>query len=249
MARGPNIGESRTLTAEERKARREKRQAKAAAQGGNRAGKAGKGANRIQTGVIPARGAAPDKPVSARKVLVIGFQKTGTTTMTEALRSLGYSVGQAAQSINMELKGKNLPAEKIDEAVRAMAFDIADRADAVQDSPYPLLFKELDARYPGSKFIYLDREPDSWVRSVVGHFGKSTTVLRDWIYGQPKAIGNEEVYRKRFLDHRDEVRAYFAGRPDDILYMNLAEGDGWLKLVTFLGDDFLPTFPHRNKRG
>lgn len=270
MAPGPDPVEGKPLTAEERKARREKRLAKVAARGGEAAagkkgagGRRGKGqgaqndkgadkkargGKRLQTGVIPARGGGPDKAVSARKVLVIGFQKTGTTTMTDALRSLGFSVGQAAQSINLALKGKDLPAAQIDETVRSMAFDIADRADAVQDSPYPLLFKELDARYPGSKFIYLDREPDSWVKSVVGHFGSGSTVLRDWIYGEPKAVGNEEVYRKRFLDHRDEVRAYFADRPGDILSMNLADGDGWLKLVTFLGDDFLPSFPHRNKR-
>lgn len=72
--------------------------------------------------------------------------------------------------------------------------------------------------------------------------------MLEWIYGVGQPRGNEEVYRKRFVEHRDEVREYFADRPDDILSLNLSAGDGWLKLVTFLGD-LLPPFPHRNKRG
>lgn len=235
-----------------------------------RAGKAGRGAaavkragagratatsadkpagKKVRNAVRVPRGADRGRQPNARKILVIGFQKTGTTTMTAALRALGFSVAQASQAVNLALRGDKLTPEQIDETVRRIAFEVADKADAVQDSPYPLLFKELDARYPGSKFIYLDRDPDSWVKSVVGHFGAGGNGLRDWIYGKARPKGNEEVYRRRFVDHRDEVRAYFKDRPDDILIMDLAAGDGWLKLVPFLGADFPMPFPHRNKRG
>jgi hypothetical protein len=44
------------------------------------------------------------------------------------------------------------------------------------------------------------------------------------------------------------VRAYFAGRPDDLLEVCWEAGDGWKELASFLGQPVpaLP-FPHLNK--
>lgn len=49
--------------------------------------------------------------------------------------------------------------------------------------------------------------------------------------------------------HHADVRRYFADRPDDLLEMRIAEGDGWEKLCPFLGVE-VPDgeFPRTNER-
>jgi hypothetical protein len=171
------------------------------------------------------------------KVFCIGFHKTGTKSLAAALRTLGYSV-----------TGPNgVKDPEIDKNVYAMAFDLAERFDAFQDNPWPVIYKELDTRYPGSKFVLSVRSSDSWIKSQVGYFGKKETPMRKWIYGVGCPEGNEEIYVRRFEAHNAEVLDYFRHRPDDLLVMNLAAGDGWEKLCRFL-DKKAPglPFPHAN---
>ncbi|ODN70452.1 hypothetical protein A6302_02255 [Methylobrevis pamukkalensis] len=66
------------------------------------------------------------------------------------------------------------------------------------------------------------------------------------MYGVEQFSGNEDHYLKMFKKNNKSVKKYFAGRPDDLLVMDLSKKDGWLELVNFLGKDFLPAFPHKN---
>ena len=52
---------------------------------------------------------------------------------------------------------------------------------------------------------------------------------------------------ERYVKHHDGVMRYFEGR-NDLLVMNIVEGDGWNKLCGFLGRP-LPDvpFPHKNR--
>jgi hypothetical protein len=49
--------------------------------------------------------------------------------------------------------------------------------------------------------------------------------------------------------HHDAVLSHFAGRPDDLLVIDLCAGQGWERLAPFLGWDRLPerTFPWENR--
>lgn len=51
----------------------------------------------------------------------------------------------------------------------------------------------------------------------------------------PAPIGHEARCIEVYEAHNAAVRAYFADRPDDLLEMNLAQGDGSEKLCRFLG--------------
>ncbi len=159
------------------------------------------------------------------KIFCIGFHKTGTTSLAEALRVLGYTV-----------TGPNFVEDKriLDQAL-PLALEVAQRYDAFQDNPWPLLYKEMDQAFPGSKFILTTRPTDRWIKSVVKHFGKKDTPMRQWIYGVGHPMGNEELYVKRFDGHYAEVREYFRDRPDDLLEFPLTEGAGWAELCPFLG--------------
>jgi hypothetical protein len=172
------------------------------------------------------------------KIFCIGFHKTGTTSLAVALKKLGYSVTgpNGVQDLN------------ISQNVFVMAYALVEQYDAFQDNPWPIIYKELDTKYPGSKFILTLRDSKSWIRSQVRHFGVQETPMRKWIYGVGCPEGNEEIYVNRFENHNKEVLAYFKERPSDLLILNLAKGDGWERLCPFLEKE-IPNepFPHANK--
>jgi hypothetical protein len=158
--------------------------------------------------------------------------------MGVALRELGYKVTGP--------NGVHDP--DIAENVLTMAYEVAEEFDAFQDNPWPILYREMDTRFPGSKFILTQRDPDSWIKSQVRHFGKRETPMRQWIYGVGCPEGNEERYVNRMQSHDKEVMEYFKDRPDDFLIMDLPRGDGWEKLCPFLGANVpANSFPHVNK--
>jgi len=131
----------------------------------------------------------------------------------------------------------------------SLALDYARRFDAVQDNPFPLLFRELDAEFPGSKFILTTEDPDVWIDRAVRYFGSNETPMRRWIYGKGSPIGNEALYLNRFKTHQNDVLDHFKNREGDLLVWPLTREPGWEKLCAFLGVD-LPEnteFPHENK--
>jgi hypothetical protein len=129
-----------------------------------------------------------------------------------------------------------------------MAFALVPRFDAFQDNPWPILYRELDDRYPGSKFVLSVRSSESWITSQIRHFGTAETPMRQWIYGAGSPKGNEEIYIRRYKAHNAAVLAYFEQRPNDLLVMDITAGDGWATLCAFLGRRVpaIP-FPHANR--
>jgi hypothetical protein len=178
------------------------------------------------------------KKHNKQKVFCIGWHKTGTTTLGDALLTLGYTVlGARLDMAEYLIKGD------FETPIQLVA-----NFDAVQDVPWAALYKELDQAYPGSKFILTVRDEKKWLNSAANHFGDSFTLMRKWLYGNGVLRGNEDLYLERYRRHYKEVKAYFENRPDDLLIMDLSIRDGWDKLCTFL-DKPLPkkAFPHSNK--
>ena len=163
------------------------------------------------------------------KVFCIGFQKTGTTSINMALTELGYRV---ASVYGRDLDLATLRATWLDRGLAK-----AREVDAVEDMPWPLMFRELDATFPGSKFILTWRETDRWLKSICSHFGHYPDVMQQLTYGEdaPAPVGHEARFAEVYDSHNAAVRAHFAGRPDDLLEMNLSHGDGWEKLAPFIG--------------
>jgi hypothetical protein len=160
------------------------------------------------------------------KVFGIGFHKTGTTSLANALSYLGYRV-----------TGPNwVDHPNIAEQVYELAFDLADKFDAFQDNPWPILYRELDQKFPGSKFILTLRPQDEWIKSVVDHFNEEETPMREWIYGIGRPRGREDIYVARYDRHNREVLDYFKHREKDLLVLNITAGEGWEKLCPFLGE-------------
>jgi len=89
----------------------------------------------------------------AGKVFGIGFHKTGTTTLRDALMMLGYRVTGPNGTKDPAI------AAKLDEMVE----DLSAHFDAFQDNPWPLVYRKMDALHPGSKFVLTVRDPDRWI--------------------------------------------------------------------------------------
>lgn len=176
------------------------------------------------------------------KVICIGFQKTGTTSLFAALTTLGYRTAAVV--------GRDWTAGRLAKEGAARCIETMRHHDAAQDMPWPIFFRELDAAFPGSKFILTVREPESWFRSIEGHFGANPDEMQSFVYGRSASApaGNKARYLEVYTRHEQDVRDWFKDRPEDLLIMDLERGDGWPALCCFLGE---PTpagdFPVRNR--
>ena len=112
------------------------------------------------------------------KIIGVGFQKTGTSTLREALKILGYTVKDTTpRALIPILKGDF---SKIRQILAGY--------DAMEDTPWYIIYRELDQMYPGSKFILTIRDADSWYTSVSKHIGDLRAAHHEWIYGRGKGL-------------------------------------------------------------
>lgn len=171
-----------------------------------------------------------------KKVFCVGFQKTGTTSMESALTLLGYKVAS--------VYGRGLSFEELQNTYVDMGLAIAREIDAVQDMPWPLLFRELDQAFPDAKFILTTRAEDEWWFSILGHFGGSDDIMQQLTYGEDAAapLRNENRYRQVYRDHNTRVREYFACRPGKLLEVDFSSPVDWEPMCGFL-DTAIPDVP------
>lgn len=177
--------------------------------------------------------------VNQGKIFCIGFHKTGTKSLSSALRQLGFKVKG----------GFGVNDSQIGESALIKAKKIIPKFDAFQDNPWPILYKELDQLVPNSKFILTVRRKESWLQSVVNYFGVNKTEMRKWIYGHGSPVNHEQIYVSTYSQHNESVLKYFSEREKDLLVMDLECGSGWQELCPFLGIEEIPSdpFPHKNK--
>jgi hypothetical protein len=191
-----------------------------------------------------------DRPIELKplptRIFGIGLHKTATTSLHAALKILGYDSAHWknahwAKAIWQEMTatGRSLTLEK---------------HYALGDLPIPILYKELDRAYPGSKFILTVRDEVRWLRSVQNHWSRNHNRFRmAWdndpfshkvhklLYGQ-KGF-DSVVMLQRYRQHNRDVREYFANRPEDLLTMEMDRGAGWHELCEFLGQP-VPSAPY-----
>jgi hypothetical protein len=186
------------------------------------------------------------------KILGVGLSKTGTSSLHEALLSLGYTaIHHDRERLNDILDGSNNRPD----------FRRYDDVDAVTDIPSTYFYRELLAAYPECRAILTLREVDSWWKSVETHFNVTYPTggreddplrevyaflerLRNCVYGSARAT--EFLFKKRYVEHNERVRADIPA--DRLLVMDITAGDGWEVLCPFLGVEIPDRpFPHENK--
>ena len=178
------------------------------------------------------------------KIFGIGWPKTGTKTLGECFKILGFN----HESIRLDL------VEDLQNGDLSRIFDIAREKDTFEDWPWIILYREMDRQFPGSKFILTHRDPDRQLHSYQNMLKTLDLPKDEWnamrrtLYGLPFPDVTTEQMQARYLQHNQDVRQYFQDRPGDLLEINWEAGDGWDVLCDFLG---LPTpdvaLPHANK--
>ncbi|WP_203296688.1 sulfotransferase family protein [Luteirhabdus pelagi] len=180
----------------------------------------------------------------SQKVFIIGFHKTGTTTIGKALLMLGYTVCGSLK----EGYGYSKFSKEIKNDLMEHAGPLLKRYDAFQDTPWYLLYEELYNLYPDAHFILTVRETDAWLKSVQKHFGKGRYPYHDVVYGSHNPIDSPKIYSNRIEDHNNSVRKFFSEKGNFMMFS--VKEDGWNKLCEFLQcSKPIWKFPHANKAG
>jgi len=180
------------------------------------------------------------------KVLGVGLSKTGTNSLTDALKLLGYkTIHYDAYRLNDVILEGKIPAN----------WRRYDTVDAVTDIPSAYFYREILDAYPEAKAILTVRDVDAWYASICKHYrrykedfwgrednqSKLIKSVREMVWGS--YFPNEYIYKKTFTEHNERVQTEVS----DLLVMDVAGGDGWEKLCPYLGEEIPDEpFPHKN---
>jgi hypothetical protein len=177
------------------------------------------------------------------KVLGVGLPRTGTSSLAEALRILGYSTAHHAPE-RVPLYPQ--PGE---------TWRRWDDLDAVTDAPAAMYWREILQAYPSCKAILTVRDTDSWWASIKRHAytirqsgNTEHIVYTDQLHGLLFGTPHPQLYwyARRFHEHEQSVLTTVPY--DRLLVMDIHAGDKWDVLCRFLG---VPepdvAFPWRNK--
>ena len=168
------------------------------------------------------------------KVFGIGLSRTGTVSLTAALKGLGY-------------KAKHYPH-------LLKVIETAEAYDAVTDSPVVPYMETLARLYPRARFVLTVRDEEGWLVSCKAHYAlKPIERIMAWkLWNRRATFGIEtydpEVFRRVYREHVARARAFFANERARLLELNICGGEGYERLCPFLGVPVLDeAFPHKNR--
>lgn len=160
------------------------------------------------------------------KLFIIGLPRTGTTSISLALLDQGFKVAHTAYT--------------------KATFS---QAEVFSDTPCYSDYAQLDALFPGSKFVYLERNIESWIPSIQmllqkmqvnlspqGHFNPIIKRCFHSTFGlleTDKPLSLDHLARC-YLKHQKQVNDFFQHR-QDLLKLNVAAPDGLTQLLKFIG--------------
>ena len=188
------------------------------------------------------------------KIFVLGYNKTGTKSLTEALEILGYNVfntGGGTQDNFENIVYDNLKSN-------CPILNGVDRYDCYIDWPIfePTIFSHIIDEYPDAKYISLTRGYDDYVESVLRDKIKRLKdgIENSWNWlgvGDKEVFENYPEYQKEWVKERVEFKhqsnlRWLEKKKIGYLDLNICDdGDSWEKLCSFL-DIPIPNedFPH-----
>jgi len=187
-----------------------------------------------------------------KKVFGIGLSRTGTRSLTKGLQILGYNVAHYPDDEDTYTEISNGQCD----------LTILRLLDGLTDITTVPFYKQFDKMYPGSKFILTVRsDMDAWLQSCENHYFNRPAFqtekdpddevhyqirqfLRAAVYGTYSF--NPDRYRWVYEHHVQDVKHHFRDRPEDLLVMDISEGDGFEKLAPFLNRP-IPAEPYPHK--
>ena len=225
----------------------------------------------------------PDLNIDRRKchrkvpmeVLSLGFSRTGTLSMQEALSILGYPNPYHYSSIFANCKDADMWTEALNAKYKGeghfdwrQGFDqLLGHCGAVTDTPCVCFWQELLEAYPDAKVVLVERDMEKWhsscevllegvlnpiARYVLRFtdpfwFGRISNCGALWIEG---FFGTTNLAQAK-KNARAAYRAHYANIRETVPKERLLEyqlAQGWDPICKFLGKDIPKVpFPHRNE--
>ena len=194
------------------------------------------------------------------KVICAGRGKTGTKSISKALRYLGFTVFDFEEQLLGFLDDW---VDVFQNGIKPDVKRIYQNADAVVDMPGNFFYEEILEAFPDCKVILSEREEDSWIESYVRQVEslfalrstfativsptvrKSNFVFDSYVNAASGSCNPKSTYviRKRYRIHNHRVKSIVPA--DKLLVYNVKQG--WKPLCDFLECE-VPTvaFPHEN---
>ncbi len=202
------------------------------------------------------------------KIFCIGTNKTGTTSLADTFKHLGYKVGNQREA---ELLANDCFCQNYKSII-----EYCKTADFFQDTPFSKtnIYEILEKDFPDAKFILSIRDsPLIWYNSLLNYHNKIfykgneitcdlvkniTYVEKGWFYNMMKntyKTPDEDLYNKDMLisfyeNHNNNIINYFKDKPSKLLIINLSNKDDFNKMLEFLDikETYgLNSFYHSNK--
>ncbi len=167
------------------------------------------------------------------KVFGIGLHKTGLTSLSRAMRTIGY--------------------DPIIQCPNEQQYANMDNYAFANDMPIDMRYPRLHCKYPDAKFIFTVRDRQAWLESALRHSVHAESTGVDWNHADQRAaygvdFPDAELLMERYDEHFDEVLTYFWKQEEignfdsqkQLLRLDICATNGrtlWQKLCRFLEID------------
>jgi len=183
------------------------------------------------------------------KVFGVGLNKTGTKTLCEALKILGFKNSQSSDVKNSPIIRWELTNHWKNQNFEPI-IEFSKDYNNFEDWPWPLVYQIMYKTYEDAKFILTVRKsPEVWYESLCKHAKRvSDSRFSKMIYGYHMPHDFKKEHISFYKTHNEDVCNYFnENNSDRLLVLCFEDGDAWSKLCTFL-DQKIPQkpFPHKN---
>ncbi len=172
------------------------------------------------------------------KIFLIGFNKTGTTTIHKFLRAnhIASAHFRARERIIALEMSRNIGRHEdvlhgISGFTAYSDFTFATADVWLEGSKY---FATMHAHYPRAYFILNDRDVDTWVESRSGHDNLMERAMA--FHGGATVENVKAIWRAEFEAHRSAVLSHFADNPR-FLRFDIGKDDP-SAIVNLLAPDF-----------
>ena len=171
------------------------------------------------------------------KIIGVGLNKTGTKTLRHCFLNWGFRHRSYDLNAFESFRSGN---------IEALLTEM-ESYDSFEDWPWPLMYREIDARFPEAKFILTIRKtPEHWYQSLC-KMAVRMGPLNDFekhIYGFSMPQGQRKHHIEYYRRFNEEVEFYFRDRPEKLLKICWEDGEDQSKrLAHFLGQPEIQSDP------
>ena len=179
------------------------------------------------------------------KIFVLGLPRTGTTSICVSMLNLGYQVAHTAYTT-----------------------PCFNAAEVVANVPIFSHFQEIDTQYPNARYIFLERNLDTWLPSIKGLLNRlhnnivcetgghhpllKESYLRVFRPFNIDSINNLDHLRSCYERHETHVKHYFQDKR--FLSIDVSKPQSYQHLLSFLDKSSVgrtatnTDFEHVNKK-